>query len=161
MNVPEQDPAGFERRLASWLPAATALDRDRMLFEAGRASARAESRRKVWPAAASGLALLLLGLGGLFARERSRRLALETVLAARPPAQAPVLAVTPPRVALPSPSVERPGPSSYLVLTTRLAAGELDFPSVSRESNTERPPGRTGPPPRPLRPRGFERVLDL
>jgi hypothetical protein len=159
MNTPEQDPPGFERRLASWLPAAPALNRDRMLFEAGRASARAEAKGKVWPAAASGLALLLLGLGGLFVRERSQRLALETVLATRPPAEAPVLAATTPRVALPSPIIEPPGPSSYFVLTLRLAAGDLDFPPVARQSSSERAPSGTRPP--PLRPRGFERALDL
>jgi hypothetical protein len=161
MNAPDKDSTGFERRLAAWLPAATVLDRDRMLFEAGRAAARAEARVKVWPSAALALAMLLMGLIGLFARERSRRLALETVLAARHPAQAPVFAAMPPRVALPGPSKERPDPSSYFVLTTRLASGEMDFPPVSHESNTERPPARSGPPPPPLRPRGFERMLDL
>ncbi len=161
MNAPEHDPTGFERRLSSWLPAAAALDRDRMLFEAGMASARADSRGKVWRTAAVGLALLLAGLGGFLARERSRRLALETVLAARPPAPAPLLAEKPPRVGLPSPSTERPGPSSYLALTARLASGELDFPPVSPAPNAERPPVRTGPRPTTLRPRGFERLLDL
>jgi hypothetical protein len=161
MNTPEQDPTRFERRLASWLPAATALDRDRMLFEAGRASARAEARGKVWPFAALGLALLLVGLGGLFARERSQRIGLETLLAAHPPAQAPVLAATPPRVALPNPIVEWPDPSSYFVLTTRLGSGDMDFPPVSRESNTERPPSGTGLPPPPLRLRSVVRTLDL
>jgi hypothetical protein len=161
MNAPDHDPSGFERRLASWLPAASALDRDRMLFEAGRASARAESRGKVWPSAAVGLALLLVGLGGLFARERTRRLALETVLVARPPVQAPALALTPPPVAPPVLGAERLGPSSYFVLTTRLASGELDFPPVSPEHVAERPPRRTAPQPPTLRPRGFERALDL
>jgi hypothetical protein len=161
MNAPEQDPTRFERRLATWLPAATALDRDRMLFEAGRASARAEARGKVWPFAALGLALLLVGLGGLFARERSQRIALETVLAANRPAQESVLAATPPRVALPNPIMERPDPSSYFVLTTRLGSGDVDFPPVSRESSTERPPSGTGPPPLPLRLRSVVRVLDL
>ena len=85
-----------------------------MLFEAGRASARAEARAKVWPSAALGLAMLLMGLGGLFARERSRRLALETVLAARPPAQAPVLAATPPRVAASGPERRAAGPEQLL-----------------------------------------------
>jgi hypothetical protein len=163
----EHDQTGLERRLASWLPATTALDRDRMLFEAGRASALAEPSGNAWPAAAVALALLLAGLGGLFAREHSRRVALETVLAARPPVQAPapVFAATPPRVAPPgpAPSAERPGPSSYFVLTTRLTAGEgeLDFPPVFRKPSAEDPPGETRPRPPTLRPRGFERVLDL
>jgi hypothetical protein len=159
MNTPEQDPTGFERRLASWLPAATALDRDRMLFQAGRASARVEARGKVWPSTALGLALLLVGLGGLFGRERARRLALEMVVAARPLAQTPDVAATSPRIVLPSPRVERPDPSSYFVLTTRLAAGDMDFPPVTRESHTERPAGRAAP--TPLRPRGYQRALEL
>jgi hypothetical protein len=161
MNAPERDPPGFERRLASWLPAASALDRDRMLFEAGRAFDRAKSRGKVWTSVAVSLALLLVGLGGLFAHERSRRLALEAVLVTRPPVQAPELTSTPPRVALPVPGGERLGPSSYFVLTMRLAAGELDFPPVSLEYDAERPPRRTGSQPPTLRPRDFERVLDL
>ena len=161
MNVPGNDPSGFERRLASWLPAASALDRDRMLFEAGRASARAEVRAKVWPTAALGLALLVIGLGSLFARERSRRLGLEKVMAARTHAQAPALAATPMRVAPRSPRVERPDPSSYFVLTLRLAAGDLELPAISPESKSEHQPDRTRPTPPPLRPRGFERVLDL
>jgi hypothetical protein len=160
-NEHEHDPAGLERRLAAWVPAATALDRDRMLYEAGRASAFGEGPGKAWPSAAVVLALLLAGLGGVFARERSRRVALETVLAARPPAQAPALAATPPRVAPPVPSTERPDPSSYFVLTTRLSAGELDLPPVSRKPSTDDPPGATGPQPPTLRPRGFERVFDL
>jgi hypothetical protein len=158
---PEYDPSGFERRLASWLPAASALDRDRMLFEAGRAAARAESRGGVWPSAAVGLVALLAGLGGVLARERAQRQALEAALAARPPAQALVFASTPPRVALLEPGGGRLGPSSYFVLTTRLASGELDFPPVALKPEAERPSRGTGAQSPTLRPRGFERVLDL
>jgi hypothetical protein len=167
MNAPEHEhdyddnPSGLERRLASWLPAATALDRDRMLFEAGRASALAEGGGKAWPSAVVALALLLAGLGSLFARERSRRVALETVLAARLTAQAPVLAAAPPQATLPVPSTERPGPSSYFVLTSRLTSGDLDFPPVSRNPSATDPPGETTPRPPTLRPRGYERMLDL
>ena len=162
MNAHEHDPSEFERRLASWLPAVTALDRDRMLFDAGRASARADARGKLWASAAVGLALLLAGLGVLFARERSQRLALERILAAGPPVQAPMLAATPMRVAVPASSgAARPDPSSYFVLTTRLASGTLDFPPASLAPNAGHPPGSTRSQPPTFRPRGFERVLDL
>jgi hypothetical protein len=161
MNAPENDPTGFERRLAAWLPAPTALDRDRMLFDAGRASARAEARGRVWTSAAVVLTLLLVGMGTLFARERSRCLALQTMLAARPAAAGPTLAEAPPQVALPARSAERPGPNSYLVLTMRLGSGELDIPPASPVRNAAHTPDKTGPQRPPLRPRAFERLLDL
>lgn len=160
MNAGEDQPTELEQRLAAWLPIAPALDRDQMLFEAGRASARAEARSRAWPCTALGLAILLVGLGGLFARERSQRLALENTLAARttsPPAE---LAVMPPRDVLPAPSDERPGPNSYFVLS-RLSSEDLESPLVSPKPSAEPAPERTGPRRPTLGPRSFDRALDL
>jgi hypothetical protein len=50
----------FERALAALEPVPPALDRDRLLFEAGRRSAR----RRGWPWPAAALGLLAAALGG-------------------------------------------------------------------------------------------------
>ena len=69
----EFDLSELERRLAAWRPAAGALDRDRMLYEAGRAAARADGRVQSWRLATAALVLLAVGLGGLLVHERSQR----------------------------------------------------------------------------------------
>jgi hypothetical protein len=126
---PKDNLSALEQRLASWrpTPAAGGVDRDRMLFEAGRAAA---GGRSGWFASAC-LALLALGLGGLLARERGNRRDLEAALAARvdaPPGPSPAAAVAPPArtVAL--------APDSYLVLTQRMLAAGIEDPTL-RASN--------------------------
>ena len=51
----EFDLSEFERRLAAWRPAVGGLDRDRMLYEAGRAAARADGRVQSWRLATAAL----------------------------------------------------------------------------------------------------------
>jgi hypothetical protein len=88
-----EDLTALERVLTALQPAAPQLDRDRILFEAGRASARG----RFWPAAAALLALVSAGLGGaLWWRPvPAERVVLVPVPAPAPPEQ--VAAVPAPR----------------------------------------------------------------
>jgi hypothetical protein len=158
-NDPRDDAAltGLERRLAGWRPEAGGLDRDRMLYEAGRASARASTRR--WASAFAASALVATGLGAALARERSERSGLQRALAARDrPEQSPA----PPSPALTPTLSAVPAPDSYWSLTRRIVAG-LDEPAPVEPAGPRRsgPPSRLEPPLSPLRGRGAEGLLDL
>ncbi len=80
---PEIDLSAVERRLAAWRPAAGGLDRDRMLYEAGRNAARADGRVQSWRLATAALVLMAVGLGGMLARERSQRRGIGIIAFAR------------------------------------------------------------------------------
>jgi hypothetical protein len=180
-NIPDSDPGhqdeigpdltALERRLAAWRPSAGALDRDRMLYDAGRASVGV----RPWRLAAAALLLATTGLGGLLvqqrsqlarerallADERSHRLELETALAARIEASRPSSQVT---AMVGAPAIEPLAPSSYLVLTARLTEGAADAASADADSERRKPapdpaegPLRTAP----LRPRDIRRVIEL
>jgi hypothetical protein len=155
----------LERRLAAWRPSAGALDRDRMLYDAGRAAAQGRGRIRTWRLAAAALAVVTLGLGVLLERERSQRRALEIALAARatPPRPSPP---APPVEVVDIPPIETPAPNSYFAWNARLAAKPVDdlWPDlkVDREPHPSGPEPRAEPPRRaPLRPRDIEKVLDL
>jgi hypothetical protein len=164
IEYPENELNAMERRLAAWRPASGGLDRDRMLYEAGRAAARADDRVQSWRLAAAALTLLTVGLGGLLAHEQSQRQALETsiAMAARiNPAQPAG------EIALPAPK-EIPAiePSSYIALTLRLSQGTPDMSSLDRQ--LEPKPHRVAtdrlqvlPERQPLQARDLQRVLDL
>ena len=158
------DLTALERRLAAWRPAAGALDRDRMLYDAGRAAAGALS----WRLSAAALLLATLGLGGLLihekrelarersllAQERRHRLEIETALAARA------------LPAIPASVPATPAPDSYLALTSRLSEGvaEAPWPADGRDPAPVGPAPRSSEPsprPVPLRPGDIQRVLDL
>jgi hypothetical protein len=64
MSNEPTDLTGFERKLAEALPHPGGLQRDALLFAAGRAAGR---RGTFWPTAAGMLALVSLGLGGIVA----------------------------------------------------------------------------------------------
>jgi hypothetical protein len=176
MQTPEHDPRSdltpLERRLAAWQPATGALDRDRMLYEAGRAAALVEARGPSQPLtqrlATAALALAAVGLGGLWVHERADRHALEQVLASRMGASESTPAPGPP-VPEPLPDWITDGrdsgalsPSSYLVLTARLVQGRGEDPSLAAEVPRDRQT-RNVPKPHlaPLRPRDFDRVLEF
>jgi hypothetical protein len=169
-DIPDREPdlRALERRLAGWKPSAGALDRDRMLYDAGRAAAGIHR----WRLAAAALLLVSLGLGGLamrqrvlidrdrvlLAHERAQRLELETALAAWTAAPRPSAADTPP--------VGPPAPGSYLALTARLAADGIDAPWPAAESEPAPRPPAVGPTadewrPVPLRTQDIQRILDL
>jgi hypothetical protein len=124
---PEGELTELERRLSAWTPSVAALGRDRLLFEAGRASARSEARAWLSTATAAGLAALAIGLGGWAVREHARRTALELALAERSRALEVANARRRPPAPPPIP-VDTPAPESYLVLSRRLATEGLDEP---------------------------------
>ena len=67
-----EDLSEFERRLASWAPAADGLNIEAMLFAAGRASARPDPTR-LWPTLAVCSTVLAVALGIWLAAERNDR----------------------------------------------------------------------------------------
>ena len=167
------DLTALEHRLSGWRPSAGSLDRDRMLYDAGRAAA---AGARPWPLMAASLLLATLGLAALLAhehsalgrertllaQERAQRRQLETALAARTEAS---------QSTFPSPvqqdaPIEPPAPSSYLALTARLAA-DVDDPAPPHiiddpERRALAPAPERGPArPSPFRPHDFRRVLDL
>src|SRR5205814_842686 len=104
-RAPQGDLNDLERRLAGWRPAASGLDRDRLMFEAGRASARPGRRERIGSVS---LACLALVLGVLLAQERAQRRAGTAGPVTTAPSPSP--AVSP---ASSSPALA-PDPDSYL-----------------------------------------------
>ena len=153
-RIPRDDLTDPARQLAALRPTARGLDRDRMLFEAGRASARADGR--VWVLSAAASALVVVGLGVALARERSRALGLERALIVEREVPAATTVPTP----LPIAPIEV-APDSYLALSRRALAGLDDLPVAQPH-----PPGDLVPPApgrvlSPLRSRGAEGLRDL
>ena len=160
---PENDLTPLERRLTAWQPAAGGLNRDHVLYSAGRASALAEARARLWKLATAASLLAAATLGTLLARERSQRTALEgptTIQTNRPTSE--LLVVSSHQLAL----IETPGPNSYLVLSSRLAAKGPD-PSLfdaGLDTDTPKHPSasiKSSPSFEPLRPRDLEQALEL
>ena len=78
----ENDLTDLERRLAAWRPAPGSLDRDRMLFEAGRAGVQIVDRTRFWRLATAASTLVAVTLGGLLA---ARALATASASIFQPP----------------------------------------------------------------------------
>lgn len=163
----EFDLTEVERRLAAWRPATGALNRDRLLYDAGRAAARADGQSGSWRPATVALALVAALLGGLLANERSRCLKLETSLASasgtRPPQRRGEIELP---AAGTAPAIEPFAPSSYFALSqqfSRRIAG-TSAPDGEFEPEHHRPAGGRLdllPQERPLQPRDQHRLLDL
>jgi hypothetical protein len=160
----ENELTAMEARLAAWRPAAVALNRDRMLFNAGRAAAKAEGRSRLWQLVTAASVLVTVTLSGLLAHERSQRVALESKIPAPTERRDPEPSTN---ALVQLAKFEPPGPNSYLALTSQLAKGarDLSWLDVERETGP-----RSSPPPasskstpnlQPLRPTDLERVLDL
>ena len=160
MDSLEDNPEGplsdLERRLEQWRPASGSLDRDRMLFDAGRASARAESWGRLGAALAASFALVAVGLGGLLVRERAHRHGLEVALAER--TREPAL----PELVSPLPPLAEPAPNSYLALSRRiLASGLEELPPAASNAPRSEIPERPEPPLTPLDARRRGGLMDL
>jgi hypothetical protein len=89
-HVPnDPDLRAIESALGGLIPAASRLDRDRLMFEAGALARPAGSaRRWVWPALAAVLALVVVGESLLLARRPAPRV-VERLVVVREPAPAP------------------------------------------------------------------------
>lgn len=125
---PQDELNETERRLAGWSPAAPMLNRDRMLFEAGRAAARTEARGRLAMIVAADFAVLAIAIGVWALREDAARKRLELALAEHSQL---LNAVSATQVAAPvpgpvPPAVPAPARDSYLALTHRLANDGLD-----------------------------------
>ena len=153
---PENDLTDLEFRLRQWQPSALGLDRDRMLFEAGRAAARAEIWGRVPLGSIAALAVTVVGLGVLFARERGERQALEVQVVQ----QSTVPTIEPRPGPVPAPIVERPPAlDSYLVLTRNmLSAGPEMMPSPAPETTPSISAPNDEP---PLRVRGSNGLINF
>lgn len=173
------DLSALEQRLAAWQPAEGGLDRDRMLYEAGRSSAAA-SRARPWQIGAAAMLFALAGLGGLLAvehaqlarerallaQERARLNEVETALAARLGTTRPIPMTPAPAPIAPIPPAEPPASDSYLALSSRLTGegAAIAWPDDARRPEPEQPPNRPAEPsprPLPLGPDDVRRVLEL
>jgi hypothetical protein len=159
----ENDLTPLERRLTGWRPSTGKLDRDRVLFDAGRAAARADGRSRLWQLATAALVFMTAGLGGLLEHERSQRFALETALAIR---ARPVESLPPVPSLAQTPATESLAPNSYFELTTHVMASdqEASAPALGNDFMPTKPAPaslRALPASSPLRPRDLNRVFDL
>ncbi len=169
MFNPDQDHlSSLEERLRSWVPSAGRLDRDRMLFEAGRAQVKgpiqAGTRATLWKYATAAAVLLASGLGMAWHNERSQRRALElTVATLAPPPPAPFVA-TPELMTERQEKEAAIDPTSYLALVQQLKHLE-DATNLEpqRTAPGTVPSVRAADPPQtaPLRPRDWDRVISL
>jgi hypothetical protein len=172
MHDPIRDPEAYmsalEQRLSSWTPSAGGLDRDKMLFEAGRAAVSASKRAGSgpgslpWKLATAAALLLAVGLGVAWHLERNHSRERELVdqhlvtIPHKTIAQRPV-----PRLADQQPSLD---PASYLALVRRLTLQSLEEkPLPPGASPKLTPSGRSSPvsASRPLRVRDLDRVISL
>jgi hypothetical protein len=170
-DLDEDDLIRLEQRLGDWSPSLGGLDRDRFLYEAGRADLAARDRRlfKALLAASIALALAAVGSGAAWRLEHDRNGRLEAELAQGRQEIRRLLAIQD-RVAPPShlafqeptdtPGPETPDPFSYLALSRRIAGGRIDFdrPERPAASNGDRP---SRPHPAPLRVGDRDQLLDL
>lgn len=127
-SSPFSDLNELERRLAGWQPSTFGLDRDRMLFAAGRNSASHGWKKLAWPALSGGLAILATVLGISLVRERSVRLEIVSGLKpARPDIhdRHVVLADN-------APVAEPPAPASYLATSHLLSDGLDQWPILAK-----------------------------
>lgn len=164
MPTDEDDLSRLEQRLGDWTPSLGGLDRDRLLYEAGRADSSARDLRLVRGTMAVSIATALaaFGLGTAWRLEHDRNGRLRAELALARLEAAPALAAPyrpgPPLAV--SSEAEPPDPSSYLTLSRRIADGRIDF------DHHDRPPASSGdkpprPRPDPIRVGDRDRLLDL
>lgn len=138
------DLTDLERRLSGWRPAGPGpYVRDRLLFEAGRASAIPAWDRTLWRFGVAALVFLNVGLGGLLfqtmlQRDRAERALIAQVQALHE-AQVALAALNAhadmsrdARESLPEYQPAELRPSSYLALSRRLRSGGPEDPFESQ-----------------------------
>jgi hypothetical protein len=134
----EVDLSGIEARLGGWSPSPGGLDRDRLLYEAGRADVdarhRAHIRLSLAVSLAATLAATVSGLAWKAEHDRgtrleaelaSTRVELDRLIAAAgriPTPPSPVL-----ETAIPATAPEPPDPFSYLSLSRRIVDGRINL----------------------------------
>jgi hypothetical protein len=133
--MPEQahDPelTAFEQNLAALVPASGQLNRDRVMFRAGKASVKRASW--LWPAAAGAMTLVAAGLGGLLALRPQPQPQKQIVYVIKEvPRQAPVRSKKqesrPPRVPSTRPTMDEPSypQTQYFRMENHLLRWGLD-----------------------------------
>jgi len=155
-NEFDRIPSSLEQTLAGFAPAAPQLDRDRLMFLAGAASAaqgtvvggrwsvvgEGRGRYWLWPATTAALAATSLGLAvALFARSpaQPQLVVLDRPVYVQVPAAAPSPPVTVPAVYAASGRDERPGAQpSYL--RTREVALRMGLDAIGSPSQRGVPP---------------------
>ena len=121
---PENELTDLERRLTRWQPTAAGLNRDRVMYESGRAAARADVKASAALFATAAVVIVSAVLGTMLVRERAARNALEGQIARLGP---PPGRITTPIEPPDSHFVLRaPEPESYLALTHRGRTDQLD-----------------------------------
>jgi hypothetical protein len=166
-NPDEDHLSPLEERLRSWVPSPGGLDRDRMLFEAGRAAVQGpildRTSGRLWKYATAAAVLLASGLGMAWRHERSQRHGLELTIARLAPSPA-LLVATPELMTERQENETAIDPSSYLALVRQVnrpeAAADLE---PHRNTPGTVPSVRAANPPQtaPLRPRDWDRVISL
>ncbi len=167
-NADEDQLSPLEERLRSWVPSPGTLDRDRMLFEAGRAEVQgpiqAETSARSWKYATAAAVLLASGLGMAWHNERSQRRALELTFARlAPPPPAPFVA-TPELMTERQEKQAAIDPTSYLALVRQVNrledASDLE-PERTAPGTVPSVRAADLPQTAPLRPRDWDRVIAL
>ena len=155
VGIPE-NLKNFAERLVGWQPTAGNLDRDRLLYEAGReaglAEARAMFRRRFWPMTAVAASLLALSVGLLITRAPDREQPTSRVDVVKGP--------RPDRAIGDETPIAPADPNSYLALSRRIGAGSLDSIPTDR-ARTGSAPSNPVDSLTPLRTRDLDRLLNL
>jgi hypothetical protein len=169
MLEPDQDEMkALEERLGSWVPSLGNVDRERMLFEAGRASSlgstRIENGSRFWKLSTAAAVLLAAALAFAWKQERGRIQALEQVILAQDGRPGGQPKIEPEPEPVPENRDLPVDPGSYLGLVRQLKiqsmdGGPIDFPTAPASSSSG--PTPPVPNPRPLRPRDLDRVIAL
>ena len=156
---PSDDLEPLAHRLAAWKPAPVLSGRDRILYEAGVAAGRRQARRQM----AAIVLPLLVGSTGWIWHERTERHRVELAMIAQSePLPVQTLPATAPSPALDLEPPLAPGPSSYLVLSHRLASIGLDgLDPIEPRSESEVTGSRVRPMLTPLSSRGFQDLTEL
>jgi hypothetical protein len=156
-NPDDRELAAIEQRLKQWSPASGSLDRDRILFESGRASAHSPAGRTPWVVLTLGLTAASITFATLYIRERGERQALALALrgSARP---ALPIAAEPEQNASRDASTSSDSESGYFRIRERIVAKGLDaWPAAVARDVRNRP---SEPPRAPLTPVSTARFLD-